>query len=242
MQEPPTDPSINPYESPQAEIQEPERSPVAAEPVEPINPWLGIWFKPRQTMQYLMTKPSYGLLPIAGYLIFMQTLFAIAFFPIGSNGKDSLTGAWKFTFAVTTFGSLLLAGLLSSWCTVTRGRRRFIATLAAVLWAQIPGAFSALLWLVAVVIMTWTGQTTPDALSLQNDSWIILIPLRLTQLLWLWSLVALCFTLSVAHEMRPAQAFRAMFVAMFEIALLVLLVIVALVVAFVATCLSSVGR
>lgn len=223
----------NPYASPK-EVGEPAAvQPVEEVLVEPINPWLGIWFSPRHTMRYLLQQPGYRVPQL------VMVYICAAAFAYGGRLLIYPSGRVADTIAdaIGALVSLLIGGAIF-WVIKTlllhfsarrlRGQGDYHPTMAAVAWSQVPVMLSLLL-------MLPTNACEALLQKAAGVEWFdsTLVNGLLTQIAYLWSLVTLSHCLGVVHAFSSWKGAGTILIAM--------IIVASLCIAFFMTCIAMLG-
>lgn len=223
----------NPYASPRAVGEPAADQPVEEVLVEPINPWLGIWFWPRHTMRFLLQEPRYRLPQL------LLVYFAAAAIGYGGSLLAYSSGSLSDTVAdaIGVLIALLIFGLIG-WGIKTlllhfsahrlRGQGDFYPTMAAVAWSQVPVMLSFLL-------MLPTNACEALLQKAAGVEWFdsTLVNGLLTQIAYLWSLVTLSHCLGVVHAFSSWKGAGTILIAM--------IIVASLCIAFFMTCIAMLG-
>ncbi len=188
-------------------------------PARPLNPWLSMFVRPRQTMRQILdgesTRFVVGLAMLGGVLIMLDNA--------SKNGLgESMPVATILGMAVLIgvpvgLTMLYLGGAVIGWTGSWFGGRGTAAEVrAALVWGRVPLYWAGLLWLPYIGL--FGGDVFLNELpSVEAQPWALFVLLNLAVLetvLGVWGLVTLVFAVAEAHRFPAWNALGSIVTAM----------------------------
>lgn len=206
----------NPFVSPRAV--ETQSYGYITRPDEPLNPWVSMWTKPRQTVrQQLDTDP-------AKHVLLLGVLIGV----FGQFGNNAIARSPDFSLRVATLAGLMVVGALfgilwiyfGGWLTSVAGRMlgglgRALECRTALAWSIIPGLWMTPLNLLICLYYLSVGPAAIIPVDRNPNLWAqfeILPPwmlgiMAIGMLVALWQMVILSKAIGEAHQFSSLRGF-----------------------------------
>ena len=171
---------------------------------EDMNPWLSIWFRPRETIRHIVdTRGGWSVLALA-----MSTGVVSALMQVNRTALEpnllSIVGIAVIALVGLVLGlaSLYLAGWLYRWVgSWFGGQAKVQEVRAALAWAQVPTFAIFVLWLVIFLMSPAGGMISSDGhLTGQAGglaSWILITTVVVGRV---WQLILTAHALGAVHR------------------------------------------
>ena len=164
--------------------------------MEPINPWVGMLTRPRETMRYILeTDPRRQMhtLAIAGGVAAQVISYMVT--PSGFGGSLILQAALG---AVSGLVGLYVGGAVFGWVgRLMGGRGTAMEVRAALAWSQVP-----VLWAMLLMII---GAVTREGLQLNDSTGLVTMGVLVVSQVW-----AFVTQLKAIGEVHHFSAWRAL--------------------------------
>lgn len=176
------------------------------------NPWLSIWFHPRETIRQLLANESREQVLILAVLYGVGSLFQKTATLAISKGYQLhyiLVGCFIVGALLGVFQLYIYSWLLRWTGSLIQGRATAEQVRVVYAWSLVPSVCAVLLWMMvytSFVLILHSGHSTgvPIAKVLRSVAWVPLAA-------WIWSLMILANGLAEAHQFSLGKGYRALF-------------------------------